>query len=474
MTMLPFGDVAPIQRRAIAYVIDALIAAVIPVIGIIVVSVMFMSALGGSDPVAAMAGISAVAAIIGVLSLAWFIVYTVMQAGRGSIGMRAQKIRLANASDGAPLGFGRALLRNVIWGLAASIVVGYFTALFDGSGRFQGWHDKVAGSMMLDQRDPAPGSGPQFLDSTQPPLVPDHSRAAASSPSMPGFAAPASPSAPSAPQMSQTSMPGFAQTSGAFAPPQTSGAFAPPQTDDARPQTDVEAPSAAPVFAPAAAPGAASIASQSAVEDELVEQTVLSPRIRRDAPDYDLPEDPLISFVPGVTQEPPARPAEPMAAEPELAEPALAEPVAAPVTARVETPTEVPVPARPALMPEDDEVEDIESTRISVPGHRLVFTWDDGQRATVSGRTVFGRNPEEPGAVTNVAVRDETRSLSKTHFEAGANTSGGWVMDRQSTNGTMVVREGVRIACPPGQRVPVRLGDALEIGDRIVTIGGYV
>ena len=47
-------------------------------------------------------------------------------------------------------------------------------------------------------------------------------------------------------------------------------------------------------------------------------------------------------------------------------------------------------------------------------------------------------------------------------------------MDRQSTNGTTLVRDGVRIACPPGQRVPVRLGDALEIGDRIVTIGGYV
>jgi len=127
-----------------------------------------------------------------------------------------------------------------------------------------------------------------------------------------------------------------------------------------------------------------------------------------------------------------------------------------------------------ALAYGDDEAEDIESTRISVPGHRLVFTWDDGQRATVSGRTVFGRNPEERGSVTNVAVRDETRSLSKTHFEAGATTQGGWVMDRQSTNGTTVVRDGVRIACPPGQRVPVRLGDALEIGDRIVTIGGYV
>ena len=72
-----------------------------------------------------------------------------------------------------------------------------------------------------------------------------------------------------------------------------------------------------------------------------------------------------------------------------------------------------------------------------------------------------------------VPVRDETLSLSKTHFEAAAETSGGWVLDRHSTNGTTIVRDGQRIACPPGQRVPVRLGDAIEIGDRIVTIGGY-
>ena len=114
-----------------------------------------------------------------------------------------------------------------------------------------------------------------------------------------------------------------------------------------------------------------------------------------------------------------------------------------------------------------------EDTRISIPGHRLVFTWDDGTRVSVSRRTIFGRNPApEDGAVV-VPVRDETLSLSKTHFEAAAESSGGWVLDRHSTNGMTLVREGQRIACPAGQRVPVRLGDAIEIGDRIVTIGGY-
>ncbi|MDQ0614190.1 putative RDD family membrane protein YckC [Microbacterium sp. W4I4] len=474
MTMLPFGDPAPIRRRAVAYIIDALIAAVIPVVGTIITVVAVTSALRGPDPAAGMLGIMMVAfPLIGALTLAWFIVYTVMQSGSGSIGMRSQGLRLAGVSDGSALGFGRTLLRNVIWGLAGSIVVGYFTVLFDGSGRFQGWHDKVAGSVMLDQRALERGSAPQFLDSTQPPLVPGDRRADAAGPaptSMPGFGAPQAP---------QTSMPGFGQAPGAFPPPSTGSV--PPQP--------VAAP-AAPPF-PAAASQPAAVQPQDA-EEEFAEHTVLSPRIHRD-----LPDDPLISFVPGVTQEPLRRPVQPEPVQPEpvqsepvqpvYAAPAPSAPVEpapqafpAPVTAPTTAPDSIVPPqtaaiVRPAeALPEDDEVEDIESTRISVPGHRLVFTWDDGQRATVSGRTIFGRNPEEPGSVTNVAVRDETRSLSKTHFEAGANAQGGWVLDRQSTNGTTIVREGVRIACPPGQRVPVRLGDALEIGDRIVTIGGYV
>lgn len=120
------------------------------------------------------------------------------------------------------------------------------------------------------------------------------------------------------------------------------------------------------------------------------------------------------------------------------------------------------------------EDAELESTRISIPGHRLLFTWDDGTRVTVSRRTLFGRNPAHEDGAERVVVRDETLSLSKTHFEAAAEVSGGWVLDRHSTNGMTIVRDGERIDCPPGQRVPVRLGDAIEIGDRILTIGGYV
>ncbi|WP_277884360.1 RDD family protein [Microbacterium sp. H1-D42] len=414
MTMLPFGEVAPIQRRVVAYILDALIAAVIPVIGSIIAVGMLVGAATSADPAAAALSVLILLTVLGLLELAWFVVYTLMQAGTGSIGMRAQGLRLASAKDGRPIGFGRALLRNIVFGLAGAIVVGYFSPLFDGSGRFQGWHDKAADAVMLDARRAAPSAyaAPATSGFTSPPMpVPDGPR-----PPQP-FGGPAVP-------------PGFPR------------------------------PPAPPLPAPVAAPA----------PTELPDETVIAPR-RTDA----LPDDPLISFVPGVTQQPlaPSAPPAPVAA------PAPVAPVA-PVVA---TPASEPAPAAPSApaaaapasvtTPPDDLDDDIESTRISIPGHRLVFTWDDGQRASVSGRTVFGRNPDAEAGAAIVAVRDETLSLSKTHFEAGAAPSGGWVMDRQSTNGTVVVRDGVRIACPPGQRVPVRLGDAIEIGDRIVTIGGF-
>src|SRR5690606_5036470 len=191
-----------------------LIAAIIPAIGMIVAIVMITSALAGPEPATAVLAVTMILfPVIGVLELGWFIVYTVMQAGRGSIGMRAQGLRLANAADGGELGFGRALLRNVIWGLAAAIVVGYFSALFDGSGRFQGWHDKAAGSVMLDQRTSGPAPASRVQDSAQAPLVPADHRPDATSATptaMRGFGAPAAP----------TSMPGFGQAPGAFLPPQ--------------------------------------------------------------------------------------------------------------------------------------------------------------------------------------------------------------------------------------------------------------
>ncbi|MFJ6430599.1 RDD family protein [Microbacterium maritypicum] len=413
MTQPAPDQIAPVSRRAVAYLIDALIAGGLAIVlgGGLLVAVSLAGSVEAGLGVLLIGG-----PVVGLVLLGWFFVYTAMQAGTGSIGMRAQGLKLASAADGSPLGFGRTLLRNVIFGLAASVVVGYFTPLFDGSGRFQGWHDKVAGSLMLDARVPAP--------------VGADAAAPAPAPTVRG-AAVAPASAPTAPATAPA-IPGLPQ---------------PPAAVPAAPASP--APASIP---PRPAAPAAPVAEAGS----------------------------LIAFVPGITQDAPVRSAPAVEPEPEIDATIQQHPVA-PVA-----PPAPPVPPVPAAAPVPDasaapaaassavvEEDDLEDTRISVPGHRLVFTWDDGTRVSVSRRTVFGRNPAPEEGATLVPVRDETLSLSKTHFEAAAETSGGWVMDRHSTNGMTIVRAGQRIACPAGQRVPVRLGDAIEIGDRIVTIGGY-
>ncbi|MGM7667911.1 RDD family protein [Microbacterium sp. A93] len=407
MTQPAFGTVAQTSRRAVAYIIDAAIAAGIGIVlGIILAVVAVSAGLEGMLGVLAIGG-----PLISVVMLGWFIVYTLMQSGRGSIGMRAQGIRLVREVDGAPLGFGMTLVRNIIFGLAASIVVGYFTPLFDGSGRFQGWHDKVAKSLMLESRT-LPTAGSAAAPPTQAMQVPPRPPLPSVQPGAPTLAAAPRPTVPQMPMVPQ--MPVVPRMPAVPA-----------------------MPSVAPVAPDAPVPPA---------------PVAAAPR-----PPAPVAEDALIAFVPGVTQDAPPQ-------RPEQIDDVT---VSLPDPERTTVPDLVPVSY-------EAESEDIEDTRISIPGHRLVFTWDDGTRVPVSGRTIFGRNPQPEQGATIVSVRDETLSLSKTHFEAGGDVSGGWVMDRHSTNGVTIVRDGERITCAPGEQVGIRLGDAIEIGDRIVTIGGYV
>jgi predicted component of type VI protein secretion system len=99
----------------------------------------------------------------------------------------------------------------------------------------------------------------------------------------------------------------------------------------------------------------------------------------------------------------------------------------------------------------------------------VVLTWDTGEQVAVYGRTVFGRDPFG-GPCATVVVRDETLSVSKTHFEVGGDRGGAWVSDRWSRNGTVVLRGADRLPVAPGARVPLRAGDRVEVGDRRLTV----
>ncbi|MFT4228813.1 MAG: FHA domain-containing protein, partial [Microbacterium sp.] len=128
-----------------------------------------------------------------------------------------------------------------------------------------------------------------------------------------------------------------------------------------------------------------------------------------------------------------------------------------------------PLPAAPPLDPPSG-ADELDETRAAA-SPRAVLMWDDGTRVAIYGRTLFGRNPAPETDAVVVAVRDETLSLSKTHFEVQVDGGGVWVVDRHSTNGTVLLRDAERRELAGGERAVLRAGDRLEFGDRRVTVG---
>ncbi|WP_341994878.1 RDD family protein [Microbacterium sp. LWH7-1.2] len=411
MTASPPGaaPAATIGRRVGAFAIDIGVAWVIGAVLVgIVLSILFgVGPTWERDSLAVMILLSYVGIVL--LLLVWWLVYSAMQGGRGgSIGQRILGLRLHDAASAGPIGFWRAILRNLVFSLATSIVVGYFTPLFDASGRRQGWHDMTARAVVVDIRN--------------------------------------TDAAPPAPAATATANP--------YLPPPTNAAPLPPA-----PSPRPAAPVPAAGFMPAASPAAT--------------------RPARPVPTG------VIHDIPWGTHEPPVEIPPRSESFPSVTMPFPAatttEPLGAIAIATAAVPA-VTAAVAASVIPAAEE-EDVESTRIVVPPPAqraalydgapvlAVLTWDDGTRMAVYGRTLYGRNPAgEDGAVA-IPVRDETLSLSKTHFEVGGGATGAWIADRHSTNGTTLVRDGGRIPLTPGVRTNLRDGDTLEFGDRRVTVG---
>lgn len=93
----------------------------------------------------------------------------------------------------------------------------------------------------------------------------------------------------------------------------------------------------------------------------------------------------------------------------------------------------------------------------------------DGRRITIRGTALLGRDPR-PAAGEEVAqlitVRDPARSVSSTHLALVVEERGAWVVDRGSTNGTVVtLPDGQQVICVPSTRVRVRSGARVLLGD---------
>lgn len=104
----------------------------------------------------------------------------------------------------------------------------------------------------------------------------------------------------------------------------------------------------------------------------------------------------------------------------------------------------------------------------ATPG--VVLEFDNGARIALAGSGILiGRDPAAgPGdaGLALVPLDDPSKSISKTHL-ALLRTDGSIIaIDRASTNGSAVIRDGVEHALPPGQGIAVRSGDTLLLGER--------
>lgn len=106
-------------------------------------------------------------------------------------------------------------------------------------------------------------------------------------------------------------------------------------------------------------------------------------------------------------------------------------------------------------------------------GVRAVLTLDSGQRIDVRGVTLLGRAPVAAAGeamVQLIRVDDDTRSVSKTHLAVTPARRGVFVIDRDSTNGSAIVRGGAEFILTAGQPTEIQTGDTVRFGDRTLQV----
>lgn len=144
----------------------------------------------------------------------------------------------------------------------------------------------------------------------------------------------------------------------------------------------------------------------------------------------------------------------------------------------------VPPPARPASTPPTARppgarrraVPTDTPTASSSPATTgWVVELDSGERVSIEGLALLGRAPvAQAGDRVRLLVplRSQDMSVSKTHAQLEVAPDGALVvMDRGSTNGSVVVRSGVARELAAGRPVTLLDGDVVRLGDRALRVG---
>jgi hypothetical protein len=143
----------------------------------------------------------------------------------------------------------------------------------------------------------------------------------------------------------------------------------------------------------------------------------------------------------------------------------------------------VPAP-RPVAAPEGPAEVSPSSAGVTVqrapvvtptqPTSGWVLAFDTGEQVPVDGVVLVGRRPEgRPGEAVRhlVSLPSQDMSLSKTHAQVAVAADGALVvMDRGSTNGSVLTRHGVSRPLSGGKPTTLLEGDVVRLGDRRMEI----
>ncbi|MEV0951730.1 RDD family protein [Promicromonospora sp. NPDC050249] len=405
--------------------------------------------------------------IAGAVAFAFMLSMWIWESRTGrTVGNSAMGLRTVSADDRGPLGFGREVIRVLMLGVISLIpvagpVIVHLTPLWDKGDKIQGWHDKVARSVVLDLR------APKIAVTT------------GLAPVGPGPRAPGRPAlrtaTPSAP-VQQTSRQLPSQAPAAPQHPGTPPVAAPDPWSF--PQAPVAPPAGGiitgiPGSAPGASPAAQPVQQPQPVQQQPVQQHPVQSQPVQQVQHQQPPE--------------PAWPSKTWPAQVEPAAPPVQQPVAPPVRHEL-PPQQHPEsrPTRPVTFPGEGAAqapaqaeESWEATRMQAPSLvpaavvTVVLELESGARHVIDGPALVGRNPQAADGSPTILVRvdDPTRSVSKNHAEMGVDPAGLWLTDRGSTNGTVVSAPGrsPQVA-EPGARVRVPMGSTIHVGDRRIVV----
>jgi uncharacterized RDD family membrane protein YckC len=132
-----------------------------------------------------------------------------------------------------------------------------------------------------------------------------------------------------------------------------------------------------------------------------------------------------------------------------------------------------PRPTAPPAPPDGDRTQP-RPPDTAAPPVRWQVAFDTGEQFEVRGLTLVGRRPEpRPSEPVKrlVTLPSDDMSLSKTHAQFQVVPDGALVvMDRGSTNGSILIRAGVTKRLVGGKPATLRDGDRVRFGDREMTV----